>query len=284
LKGPIGDRPATAGRKLALGTLTLPEVTPVELIDAAAAAGLEAVTLRIEPAFDGDRPPLAVDAASIDEAGARLAATQIGVLDAEVIRLGPWTTRESLTAVLDRAARLGAEHVLTVNHEEEDHATAVRRFRELCELAAPRNIRPALEFMLWRVTQTLEQAYRIVEEAEHPAGAVLVDALHLDRTGGSPAAVAALVERGPERFPYFQLCDATGEAPRGGVSAIHREAVAGRLLPGEGQLPLGDLVSVLPPRAAISIEVPNESFRGEAPADVARRAASATRDLLVSVD
>jgi sugar phosphate isomerase/epimerase len=273
-----------SARKLALGTLTLPEITPVELIDAAAAADLDAVTLRIAAAFDGDRPPLEVDEAAIGEAKVRLTTKGIGVLDAEVIKLGPWTTTESLTATLDRAAALGAEHVLTVNDEEEDHAAAVRRFRQLCELAAPRNIRPALEFMLWRVTQTLEQAYRIVEEAEHPAGAVLVDALHLDRTGGSPAAVAALAERSPERFPYFQLCDAVAEPPDGGTPAIHREAVGGRLLPGQGQLPLRDLISALPRDASISVEVPNESFRGEAPDDVARRAASATRDLLASVD
>jgi sugar phosphate isomerase/epimerase len=274
---PAESRPK-ARRELALSTLTLDGVETAELIDAAADGGFAAVTLRVAAAFPGENPPLASPGA-IDEARGRLADRGLGVLDAELIKLTPGAEDAEFETVLDRAAALGAKYVMTVN-DDPDEVAAIGAFVRVCELAAARGLRPALEFMVWRPTSTLERAYRIVGEAGHPAGAVLVDALHLIRSGGSPAAVAALVERSPGRFPYLQLCDAPAAPPAAGDSGLRDEALRGRLLPGEGGLPLGELLAAMPLDASISVEVPNEKLRRLPAAEVARRAAEATEQLL----
>lgn len=270
-------------RKLALATLTLLDASPPDLVDVAAAVGLDGVTVRIGAAFPGDEPPLETDASVRDATLARLRATGLGVLDVEVLRLGPDTEMESLVPYLDRAAALGAEHVLVTNDDPDDRASA-QRFGELCEPAAARGLRPALEFMVYRGTKTVEQAHRVVTDAGHPAGVVLVDALHLQRSGGTPADVARIAERNPERFTYVQLCDAATAPPSGGFDGLRREGLVGRLLPGEGELPLTDLLRALPPKAAISIEAPVEALRSLPDVELAGRAATATRELLEQVD
>jgi hypothetical protein len=78
--------------------------------------------------------------------------------------------------------------------------------------------------------KTVDDAVRIVEQAQHPAGAVLVDALHLRRSGGSPADLAAVPTR---RLPYAQLCDApAGAGVAGRITSpdriTHRAAVSRR--------------------------------------------------------
>jgi sugar phosphate isomerase/epimerase len=273
----------SAGRKLALATLTLLDAAPPDLVDAAAAAGLDGVTVRIGTAYPGDAPPLETDESVRDATLARLRATGLGVLDVEVLRLGPDTDMGALDPILDRAAALGAEHLLVTNDDPDDAASA-RRFAELCELCAPRGLRPALEFMAFRGTKTVEQAHRVVTAAEHPAGVVLVDALHLARSGGTPADVARVAERDPERFTYTQLCDAPLAAPPDGFDGLRREGLVGRLLPGDGELPLVDLLRALPPSVAISIEAPVEALRSLPDPELAKRAATATREVLASVD
>ena len=78
-----------------------------------------------------------------------------------------------------------------------------------------------------------------------------IDALHLARSGGSPAAVAALP---PERIAYMQLCDGPVEAPP--LEDLAREARNDRLSPGEGQLWLDEVLDALPDGIPISVEVP----------------------------
>src|SRR5207249_1674731 len=109
--------------------------------------------------------------------------------------------------------------------------------------------------------RTLADAVRVVDRAGRPEGAVLVDALHLQRSGGTPADVAALA---PQRLPYCQLCDAPAEpvwsggaqvlteAPADALAVALTEARTGRLMPGDGELPLRDLVDALPPDAALA--------------------------------
>jgi sugar phosphate isomerase/epimerase len=106
--------------------------------------------------------------------------------------------------------------------------------------------------MAWRQVASLPDAVRVVEAAGRPNGAVLIDALHLARTGGSPEDVRAVP---PGLIRHAQLCDAPAEAPRS-MDAIIQEARAGRLLPGDGALPLAALVAALPPTTPLSIEVP----------------------------
>lgn len=267
------------GREVALAVLTVLDAPPPEVVDVAAAAGFDAVTLRLLGGPRGEIGPLVGDTPTRRETCARLRHHGLGVLDVEVVRLDGETDITALRPVLESAAVLGARHVVALDTEP-DEARATERFGELCEEASGFDLRVALEFMLFTECRTIRDADRIVEQAGHPAGAVLVDPLHLQRSGGSPADVAELAAAHPERYPYAQLCDAPAEAPAGGVRALYAEAVHRRLHPGDGELPLAAFVAALPAGAALSVELPVPALADRPPAERARRAMDSARRLL----
>ncbi|MNI94603.1 hypothetical protein D3C73_1527290 [compost metagenome] len=59
----------------------------------------------------------------------------------------------------------------------------------------------------------------------------------------------------------MQLCDAPLTAPA--EALIIQEAREGRLLPGQGQLPLAALMGALPTDVQVSVETPSVTLRGE---------------------
>jgi sugar phosphate isomerase/epimerase len=243
-------------RRLALAHLTAIKLSPWELIEVAAAGGFDAVTLRLLPSRPGDDySPLVGDRARLAETSSRLAARGVSVLEVEALHLSGTTQLDAIMPGLEAASALGARHVLVVG-DEADEARLAARLHELCERAAPLGLRPVLEFIPFTLVSSLEIARRVVEAADHPAAGILVDALHLSRSGGSPAEVGTLAARRPELFPYAQLCDAPLAAPADGNRGLYREAVHARRLPGEGELPLAGLLAALPDGVPLSLEVP----------------------------
>jgi sugar phosphate isomerase/epimerase len=105
---------------------------------------------------------------------------------------------------------------------------------------------------------------------------VLIDALHFSRSGGVPSDIAGI---DGSLLRYAQICDAAAIIP-GERSDLIREARSGRLLPGEGALPLRELVAVLPATIPLSIEAPVRATAGLPPLERARRAYRSMRALL----
>ena len=70
----------------------------------------------------------------------------------------------------------------------------------------------------------------------------------------------------PNRLPYVQLCDAPAVAP----DDLYTEAVDGRLLLGQGELPIRELVAALPDRTALSMEIRSAALRSAFPDPVER--------------
>jgi sugar phosphate isomerase/epimerase len=137
----------------------------------------------------------------------------------------------------------------------------------LCDLGAQYGLRIDIEFMRWRVVGTLQQARSVIEAAGKENGAILVDALHLARSGGVPGDVAVL-PHGTLRA--MQLCDA----------ATIAEAHQGWLPPGGGALPLIDLLQGVPTETDISVEMPYLSLSAKARLALAFRG---TADVLAKV-
>ncbi len=104
---------------------------------------------------------------------------------------------------------------------------------------------------------------------------MLIDNLHLARTGDTVADVAAV---DPTRLPYVQLCDAPASAP----DQLVVEALDGRLTLGAGELPVSELVDVLPAHTALSFEIRSADLRSAHPdpTDRARHVLSTTRAFL----
>jgi sugar phosphate isomerase/epimerase len=102
---------------------------------------------------------------------------------------------------------------------------------------------------------------------DHPPGTagILVDNLHLARSGGSVADLTAVPLN---LMPYLQIADAAGPTPQTAADLLE-EAVHGRLLPGEGDLPIKDLL-VAVPNVALSFEVRSTALHERFPDPVDR--------------
>ncbi|HEX5193224.1 MAG TPA: TIM barrel protein [Solirubrobacteraceae bacterium] len=277
-----------ADRELALAILAVLDAPPADVVEVAAAAGFDAITLRLgggnrERPDEPEAHPLIGDTPARRATLRRLQETGLGVLDVEVLRLRPDTDVVAVRPMLESAQALGARHLLVVGLDD-DHARLAETFGALCSEAEPYRVRPALEFMRMSSVPTVHDADRIVSAAGHPAGAVLVDPLHLARSGGTPADVAPLAAAHPDRYPYVQLCDAPLRAPGYGMTRdLYVEAVQHRLNPGDGELPLRELLDVLPDRIPIGVEAPVAALADRPPAERARASLQATRRLLESV-
>ncbi|MEU3273073.1 TIM barrel protein [Saccharomonospora sp. NPDC006951] len=259
-------------RHLALACLDFLDTDPEVFVAAAAEAGFDAVTLRVAGSREPVVADLGADARRRHRVLAALEATGLGVLDVEVIRLNGRLSGNEIGCVVELAAECGARHLLVVN-EELEPAEAVDALTAIVADARAAGIRPCLEPMAFTRCRTLAEAIATAV----PAGAgILIDALHLHRSGGSAAEVAAAVrQHGHDLFPYLQLCD----APRAAPPDLRAEALAGRLLPGQGELDLAGLLAVLPD-AAVSVEAPTVTTRELSPDGRARAAASSVRTRL----
>jgi sugar phosphate isomerase/epimerase len=248
--------------------LTLLGLAPPEFVSVAAAAGFGAVGLRISVAAPGEEPwPMLPGSPMLAETARRCAQAGVEVLDVEAIRLG--TSAADWEPVLEAAARLGARYVNAVC-EDPDLRRLSDQFGELVAAARPFGVRPVIEFMAYRSVRTLADAVAIA--ARSGGGGILVDALHVRRCGVGLDELAG-VEAG--LVAYLQLCDAPLAPPPDEVA----EARTGRLLPGAGELPLGDLLTVVPGTVPVAVEAPHPAGQRE-PAAFAARARRALDSVL----
>jgi sugar phosphate isomerase/epimerase len=252
---------------LSLAAGTVLDTDAPGTILAAAAAGFDASGVWVEVDHWNDAITAAVRR--------RLDDTGLIALDAEVIRIKPDGDLSTGLRLIDIAAAIGARFVLCIS-EDPDLSRTAERFAMLCEHGAAVGVRPVIEFMRFTTVRTLPDALAVVARAGHPAAGVLVDALHLARSGHRPAELAGI---DPGLLPYAQLCDAPALAPP--ESELRREALDGRCLPGEGGLPLGELLDVLPASAPLSVELRSAQLREQFPDPVQRACAVAAATRLI---
>jgi sugar phosphate isomerase/epimerase len=246
----------TVTPRLAVAHLTALELAPRAWLEEAARAGFGAVGLRLNPTAAGAIAYPSVVGSTAHLALRRLLADEgVAVYDVEFIPVLPDIEVASYAPMFDAAADLGARCV-TVSGDDPDTARLAANLAALCELAARYGLRVDLEFMRWRHVGTLKQARAVVERVGSANLAILVDALHLARSGGRPDDLRALPEG---MVQAVQLCDAAPEEPVGDAATI-LEARSGRLPPGAGVLPLADLLAALPAGTALSVEMPAPSL------------------------
>lgn len=262
--------------KLGVAHLNALELPPEALIPACAKAGFQATGLRIHPVSAGGVCyPLPPGSEALRRVKAVLQAEGIGVNEVEFIEISPSFNAADFAWMMEAGAELGASCV-TVAGEDPDFARMTANFAALCDLAAPHGLRVDVEFMRWRVVGTLQQAQALVAAAARPNGAILLDSLHLARSGGAPADVRAVP---PGMLRAVQVCDGPAVAPAT-TEGLITEAREARLPPGQGELPLKDLLAALPRDVVFSAEVP---MRGMDPQARLTLACQATRRLLQQV-
>lgn len=256
---------------LSLAAGVLPDCSPLQTAEAAVAAGFDMAGVW---AADGWTP-----------ATTRAVRTALGgmpVLDVEYIHLTPGPLDDAVFRLIDVAADLGAANVLLISSDPDDGATAAK-LAHLAAYAAERRVRVALEFGIFTSVGGLAQALRIVNAASHPAAALLLDPIHLDRAGVPMAALASIPR---ERLTYAQFCDAPAVRPDPrDHGQVLRDALDLRELPGRGVLPLADFLTGLPADLPLSVELRSAALRRRHPDALGRAqaVANATRAWLANL-
>ncbi|MFK8022954.1 MAG: sugar phosphate isomerase/epimerase family protein, partial [Ilumatobacter sp.] len=202
----------------------------------------------------------------------RLDDTGLVALDMEPIFVMP--EGDHGDRMIEAAAALDVGNLLVVSRGVSDEQFT-DRFGELCDLALPHGIGCSVEFMRFMSVKDLPQTLGVLDAANRANGGVLIDNLHLDRTGGTVDDVRTI---SPARLPYAQLCD----APRAAPHDLYTEAVDGRLTLGAGGLPVGQLVDALPAHTSLSMEIRSAALRADFPdaTDRARHVLQTTRRAL----
>src|SRR5262247_1263328 len=266
-------------RQISLAHLTVLDTSPPELVAVAAEAGFRTIGIRLTATPSVGVPPYDIlsDGPLLRETLRRLADTGVSVLDTEFLRFEPDQPVGIPEGFLEVSARLGAQNALVMSAEP-DEARTMERFCDLCDRAATYGLHVCLEFAIYTGVRTLAHAADIVKRSERQNASVLIDALHFSRSGGLPAHVAT-VDRA--LFRYAQICDAAADMPGpSDTPSLIREARTGRLLPGEGVLPLAELVNALPDGLPLAIEAPCRATAHLPALERAKRAHRALSTLL----
>ena len=251
--------------------LTALDAEPEIFLTAAAEAGFEGAGLRLLPPRHAPRQyPLAVNPPRCRTL--RRLADDLGVrvFEAESFAMEADSNVDDFMIGLEAGAVLGAS-VLVSGGVDPDESRLVDNYARLAEAAEGFGIKVALEFMPSRPFSSLQDGIRVLDRVNHRNAGLLIDVLHLFRSGGSVADVARL---SPEQIAYVHLSDAPAAHP--GTEGLTPESRAGRLYPGEGDLPLEDLFSVLPAGIAVSLEAPHRDQQDLPPEERVRRAGAQT--------
>ena len=224
---------------LVLGT------TPEETVDAAAAAGFGGVGVRICARRPGEAfagKPIVGDVTAAKALRRRAADRGIRLSNVSAYQFYPDVTWEQVAPVIDATHALGAP-IIVANGFDPDPARFASTFARYCKAADDAGIRIALEFLPYSGVRDLDTAMRVVTDSGASNAGVLLDALHLDRSGGTPRDIARIP---PERIVFAQLCDALRGTGARSDEALMQEARTARLPAGEGELPLFDFLDALP--------------------------------------
>lgn len=265
-------------RPLSLHQLTALELTPVELVELAANLGCSHVGLfTCLPAGIATRFPCITTDEQEAAVAARLAATGVGLNNAEVFALRREIPLTDYQDGLQRAARLGAR-VATVHVHEPSPAVARDLLAGFCELAAEQGMRAALEFTSFSAVRSLNAALALLGSVGHPAACLAIDALHFFRNGGDPQQLRSVPA---ELIGYVQLCDGPLQPP----ADTYHEAVAQRCMPGAGEFPLVEMLGQISPGVMLDVEVPHQVDCSNEPkaAERAATAVESTRNLMRQV-
>lgn len=241
---------------LALDHLTAVDATPSELVDEARRAGCDGVCLFLESM---DVLPLMPQFSLIRDRAARLALRQrmedqgIALALAYPFTLAGRSEVAGFATALECAAQLDARLVNLLVYDR-DPARRHDRFAAFCDLARSYSLRVAVEFYPASHVGTLAEALELVAAVGRPGEVgINVDLLHLMRSGGSLAEVAAAPLG---TILIGQLADGPSTRP---AAEWESEASADRLRGGEGDFDLAGFARALPTGCPISVEIPRNA-------------------------
>lgn len=182
-------------------------------------------------------------------------------------------------AELDLAAELGAVRINTVSMDP-DLGRTFDGFAIMTEMAAERGLTTTTEFAPGLTVADLPTAIAAMHHVGREDFRLLIDTMHFGRTGARIEDLAAL---DPDRIGYVQIADAP-MTPR--FETYFEEAMHERMVPGTGEMPIREILALVPKDRVVSAEVPLRSRAelGMGPYDRLLPAVEATRALLAEAD
>ena len=184
----------------------------------------------------------------------------------------------------DRMADLEAMHELGVRRVnvvslDPDLSRTFDQFAVLAELATGAGFTVVTEFAPCLTVRDLPTALQAVRHVGRPDFRLLIDTMHLARSGGTAADLAAL---DPDLIGYVQLCDVPRVAT---IADYMQEAMTERRAPGAGELPLHDILAAIPRDRVVGLEIPelSKASAGMGPRERLAPAIEAARALLAGL-
>ena len=166
----------------------------------------------------------------------------------EGFTIRPGVDAGNFASDLDTMAELGVARINTVSMDP-DVARSLDQFGLLAEMAAARGLNTTVEFAPSLTIGNLDAAIAAMRHVDRPDFNLLIDTMHFVRAGHT---VADLATVDPARIVHVQLCD-NSVRQRG---PEYRDDTNDRSAPGEGELPLAEIVAALPRHVPIGLEVP----------------------------
>lgn len=265
--------------RLGIGMLSVFGLPPTELVQLAADLGCRHVSVAVQgmPLLALGYPPFSLkdDAALRNHLLSVLGDRGVTISLGDGFLVLPGADVHVLSGDLDVLAELSVPRINVVSLDP-DLPRTFDQFAALTELAAQRGIETVVEPVPGLTVADLPTALAAKEHVGRPDFRLLIDTMHLVRSGSRPADLAAL---DPNAIGYAQLNDTTLQ-PR--LASYMEEAMFERMVPGEGELPLADILSALPVDVVLEIEVPRRSLAlaGVSPTDRLRPCVEAARRLL----
>lgn len=268
---------------LSLEFLTLFGIAPPELISIAAANSCQHVSIvanaaDIDPAYE----PFSVvlDPRLRLETAHRLRDTGISASLGEGLLIKPDVPVANYGPSLDAFAELGIPRINTICFDPQLNR-GLESIAHLCDLALPYRIDVMLEFTPLSSVASLTDAVAALAIVRRLNLKIMIDSLHLARSGGTPADVAAIDQ---SLIGYAQVSDGRTAYPGG--EEYYYEAVYERMLPGFGELPLVAFIKTIPPSIVMGAEVRRHSQEkaGIPPLERARGVINAVRKLYTVIN
>lgn len=275
----IGSGVSGTMERLAIEFICVFGMPPVEFIELA--AKLECPRIGLAPAPIVTLPglyeawDLRTDARLRRDTASALRDNGVTIGVAEGFLIVPGFPADCLASDMDLMAELGAKRLNAVCLEP-DFAANVEGFGKFAEMAGERGLSVTVEFMPGVNIGDLSTADALIRAVGRDNAGILVDAMHLYRSGSTTAELAATQ---PAHIHYAQLCDVP-KVPL--VAEYADEARFDRLAPGDGELPLADFIKALPKDVTIGLEIPQRPLveQGDSAADRLAPAIAKARALL----
>ncbi|MFV0575061.1 MAG: sugar phosphate isomerase/epimerase family protein [Vibrio sp.] len=235
---------------ISLAHLTAVDLTPPELIHAAAKAGYDSVGVRLVQVTDTSPGyPLPQGSLELKQTLQAMKDTGVTVNDIEFFKITPDFNVNDIKPYLEMGQLLGAKQLITAPYDD-NLARLKTNLAAIAEVAQQYQLETLIEFFPWTCLPDLPSSLDLIKGTQ---AKILLDVLHFDRSNSS----LKDIENAPkDAIGMIHLCDANVLASYTTEQLLHT-AREDRCIPGKGEIDLLNILNRIDPAVGIGIEVPS---------------------------